>query len=156
MSNNTYKKLIKYGNILDHYLVDFPQHILTTEQNMYAIEINKSLTFVLNIPEDVSNYVFCLPLVNVDSTQYKYNCSVEWGDGTISKIKSIDDINKSHIYVSGGIYYVSIVGDCYGFNNKLYYEKPINGTSGHNYWEYLTDIIDWGNLDLSLLDYRIL
>lgn len=154
--NNSYKKVIKYGNIQDHYLVDFPQHILTEEGKAYSVEINKSLTFVLTIPENVSNYVFCLPLVNVDPDKYKYDFVVDWDDGTNSKVYGVDDINKSHVYKSGGVYNVSIVGDCYGFDNKAYYEKPINGTSGNNYWEYLTDIIDWGNLDLSLLDYRIL
>jgi len=151
-----YKKIIKYGNIQDNYLVDFPQHILTTEQNMYSLEIGNGFTFILNIPENISNYIFCLPLVNVDSTQYKYDFVVDWGDGTTNKITNITDINKSHIYVSGGIYTVSIVGNCYGFNNKSYYEKHIDGISGHNYWEYLTDIVNWGNSNLSLLNYRIL
>ena len=156
-----YKRcIIKYGKIQDHYLVDFPQHILLEKNNMYSVEINGGgFTFRLsNVP---ANYEFRLPLANVNQNDYQYNFTISWGDGSqIDEIKSFDDEHNSHIYAKSGTYNVIIFDKdfsfnnnaaCYGFNNKACFDSY-----NKNYWEYLTDILDWGNIDLFSLNYRIL
>ena len=147
--NSKYKKIIKCGKIQDNYLVNFPQHILIQENNMYSIEINGGFVFKLNIPVD--NYVFELPIIYLEENQYKYNFNIYWGDNIISKITNFSDINKQHTYINAGEYIVYVIGDCFGFNNKTYIEKYEK-----NNWEYLTDILNWSNFDISLLNYRIL
>lgn len=149
--NGKYKQLIKYGKIQDNYLVDFPQHVLTEQNNAYFIEINDNIGFKFKLSTIPSNYTFCLPLAYVDPSTYQYEFFIDWGDGSTNKIKSFDDKNKVHIYKESGTYIVTIIGKCFGFNNKACFDKYQT-----NYWEYLTDIISWGSTDLFSLNYRIL
>lgn len=83
-------------------MVDFPQHVLTKQGNMYKICVDNDLKFKfkLVIPVDLDNYEFCLPLVYLDSKEYHYNFIVDWGDNTSNTVDGFQDINKSHIYNS--------------------------------------------------------
>lgn len=119
---------------------------------MYSIEVNNgdlySFIFTLNIT--TNNYEFLLPLVYLDEQEYPYNFTVDWGDRTSNTINSFNDQNKYHIY-NKGIYTVKIVGDCWGFNNKQYIDS--DDYNNKNCWECLTEINNWGILNLYLLDY---
>ena len=99
-----YKKIIKFGKILDNWLVDFPQHLLTQKNNIYSIETMGPLKLELNIPID--NYTFTLPLIS--NSTHKFN--IYWGDNTTENITASDKI--THTYSNSGTYTIEIFGDC--------------------------------------------
>ena len=49
-----------------------------------------------------------------------YNFTVDWGDGTTSKVTAHNSDNKSHTYASSGEYTINITGkiEGFGFNNQ--------------------------------------
>lgn len=133
-----YKKIIKSGKIQDNWLVDFPQHILTTKNKIYSVEVNNGFIFKLVIPNLNANYNFTLPL----ATNYKHDFIINWGDNNVEHITGKNLI--SHTYQPNKTYTVVINGNCRGF---YAYSESIN------YWQYLTDIISWGSTNLIYLNY---
>jgi surface protein len=75
-----------------------------------------------------------LPLISSGT----YNMTVNWGDGTQSKITAYDQSEVTHTFPSSGIYTITITGTCQGwrFNNGGDKDKII--------W-----ISNWGSLDIS-------
>ena len=62
-----------------------------------------------------------------------YNFTVDWGDGTKTKVTSHDSSNKTHAYASSGVYTLNITGQIEGFG--------FNGGGDRN---KLINISSWG------------
>lgn len=73
---------------------------------------------------------------------YTYNCVIIYGDGTESGlITSYDDPQIIHTYVAAGTYQVMLRGTCEFFK-------------GYNVKNYLTKIVQWGNVGLKYLNLQ--
>ncbi len=72
------------------------------------------------------------------------NFTVNWGDGTNSKVTSYNSVNATHHYGSGGVYAVNISGNITGW---------AFGSSGGDAAK-LIDISQWGSLKLSNNGYQ--
>src|SRR5690606_4853833 len=70
-----------------------------------------------------------------------YNYIVDWGDGNRNRITTYDDPNRTHIYTTGGSKDVKIYGKFPTLNFSL---VPSSATK-------LTEIVDWGNVELTNL-----
>lgn len=67
-----------------------------------------------------------------------YNFQVDYGDGTVVKVKSATDENATHVYEIAGTYTVTIKGQCPGFKFSGYNKEESN--------KKITKIIQWGNV----------
>ena len=77
-----------------------------------------------------------LPLYNGG----KYNFTVDWGDGNVSKVTSYNSANRTHTYDNSGTYTVKITGQIEGFR--------FNNAGDRN---KLINITNWGPLNLGNL-----
>jgi hypothetical protein len=69
-----------------------------------------------------STRTITLPLVQSRAEgELSYNCTVNWGDGTITTVTSYNDPNATHTYSANGTYNIEIRGTCEGWS--------INGSS---------------------------
>lgn len=83
-----------------------------------------------------------LPLVN----GYYYNCWVYWGDGDRSYITSYSDSGKTHTYDAAGTYTISIHNTMRAFGLNENYSSSIRTK--------ITEIVQWGNNGLRLLNFK--
>ena len=88
---------------------------------------------VWDIPKN--KYTLELPL----SKHGKYNCFVDWGDGSQSSIKNFNDNEKFHVYNKKGEYKIKIFGKFRGLTFE-------NNSSATN----IIEITKWGCLDLNV------
>ena len=51
-------------------------------------------------------------------TNYNFNFTVDWGDGTTSEVTSFSDPDKTHTYPSKGTYTITISGTLQGWGTK--------------------------------------
>jgi hypothetical protein len=100
-----------------------------------------TLAFRVEVTISSPNTGFTLPLVNVGTLTP--NLTVRWGDGDIDNIRSVNDGNRFHTYISPGVYEISIIGFMPGW-------KVNNDVSIRN---LITAIVDFGRVGLRTLDF---
>ena len=81
------------------------------------------------------------------------NFTVNWGDGTTSKVTSYNSVNATHHYGSGGVYVVNISGNITGwaFPVHFFIFTPVCSAGDA---AKLIDILQWGSLKLSNSGYQ--
>ena len=106
MSKILQSRVIHEGNIIDNYLVNFPQFINKEKNSIYKLVIGQKVTcFVVDIPED--DYIVNLPYFVFGQNHAQF---ISWGDEITKKS---DDLFEfiSHTYKKAGIYQIYILGD---------------------------------------------
>lgn len=76
-------------------------------------------------------------------TYFNYDFQVDYGDGTITQVKSYDDVNRIHTYKKGGIYNVKINGKCEAFSFNYVEDSK----------EKITKLIQWGVISAKHYDF---
>lgn len=91
-------------------------NICSDNWNFLGININPTpMSFNIRL---TSNLDVTLPT----ESGYTYNCSIDWGDGTVTTMSSWNDSGRTHTYANTGIYLIQITGTFQAFSTVNYPE----------------------------------
>lgn len=91
------------------------------------------------------SYAMSLP-ATVKKVDYKYDFTVDWGDGSTSQVTSFDDPDTKHTYKQGGAYTVRITGLMEAMRGSSRNDEIDNSS-------YLMSVSDLGDVGLKALFY---
>ena len=138
MSKIIKSNLVKKGNLIDNYLVNFPQFINKEKNSIYKLVVGQNLTcFTVKFENNISPIK--IPLLPFKEDQ---ECYIFWGDG--EKSKSDEPNFLEHTYSKRGIYDITIIGNTSNFFSTFhqYYNNltPEEQSKVRTFRSVLTDI----------------
>lgn len=134
------KKYLKFKNCLSALLITLSMFVLACGSNRQLSKAN-SKRFITTWKIEKNNEELIIPI----NSKYKYNYSIDWGDGTIEN--GITTTGK-HKYKKRGVYTVKIWGTFPSISHNPYtYPDVLN-----NAIKLLT-IENWGNINWKDMSY---